>query len=275
MATALETLPPGTTASLPPLPAGWQEMSYAALANGSLAILGTDVDLRAELSPGPDDANDRRNPYRVARHASGRIWTFDGENLAEGPAFPLASPYLLFDRFPDGRWLVARRRDDIDSGERILSPGGDALDSIYLGDGLAHLKIDDLGRIWVGWFDEGIFGNTGWRIPGRDRPPSQSGIACFDEHRRLLCEAEPMLPIISDCYALNVSGTTAWACTYVDFPIITLGNGPERRWPTPLSGTQAIAVAGDHLLAAGGYGADGNRLLLLALGENAVEICGE
>jgi hypothetical protein len=272
MSTMPDTLPPGTTHALPPLPAGWRPLNYAALADGSLAILGTDVDLRSARSRAPDGAPSPASPFALAQRAAARLWTFDGQALVEGPAFPLASPYLLVDRFADGRWLVARRFADPDRGERILSPDGDPLGSIYLGDGVAHLKIDDAGRIWVGWIDEGIFGNGGWRIPGRDGPPSQSGLACFDEHGHVIREAPRTDPPIDDCYALNVSGATAWACTYAGFPILALERGADRRWSTSLSGTSALAIDGDHLLAAGGYGDDGTRLTLLRLGESAANV---
>ncbi|MBT2186862.1 hypothetical protein [Sphingobium nicotianae] len=276
MTAALETLRHAASITLPPLPMGWQVVTYAALADGSLAILGTDVDLRAEHRRGSDGAPGAGDPFRLARRATARLWTFDGHALAEGPTFPMASPSLRVDRFPDGRWLVVRTRSDVDCGERIFAPGGAILGSVYLGDGIEHLKIDDDGRIWVGWCDEGVFGNSSWQIPGRDAPPSAAGVACFDEQGGLLHQAEQTEPLIADCYALNVAGTAAWACTYMSFPITALGSGPQRRWATSLAGVRAIAVAGDHVLAAGGYGEEDNRLTLLKLngeGEEAGTLC--
>ena len=64
----------------------------------------------------------------------------------------------------------------------------------------------------------------------------------------------------------TVTGDEAWACTYAGFPIIRLGDQPERRWLTELSGTSALAVDGPHILAAGGYDRDANQAKLLQLG---------
>jgi hypothetical protein len=267
MTTAPETLPPGSAVALPRLPAPWTVSGYAALADGTLAVLGTDVNVSAPRGRRFDGTAPATNPFTLARRATGKLWTFDGVKLIDGPTFSLASPTLLFDRFPDGRWLVARRIADVDSGERILSPEGSVLGSVYFGDGIGHMKIDDAGHIWIGWIDEGIFGNRGWRIGDDDRPPSGAGLACFGENGGLVRKADFAEPAIADCYALNIIGSTAWACTYTGFPIISLGIDHARFWSTTLAGTTAIAVAENRVLAAGGYGDEGNQLILLELGE--------
>jgi hypothetical protein len=147
-----------------------------------------------------------------------------------------------------------------------------------LGDGIQHLKIDERGRIWVGWFDEGVFGNVEWRVPGHEWPPSSYGLASFDDAGVLVAHANdpPAFGGIVDCYALNVVAETAWACTYGDFPILECR--PEtgsRWWSTELSGPSAIAIAAPYVLAAGGYEENANRLVLVHLdrdrGENVHE----
>ena len=36
---------------------------------------------------------------------------------------------------------------------------------MMLGDGIQHLQTTKSGEIWAAYFDEGIFGNLGWRRP--------------------------------------------------------------------------------------------------------------
>jgi hypothetical protein len=78
-----------------------------------------------------------------------------------------------------------------------------------LGDGIEHVAIDAEDRVWVGWFDEGMFGNDGWRVPGQEWPPSSNGVACFATDGALL--PLPVWPAeagtIADCYALNCCAT--------------------------------------------------------------------
>jgi hypothetical protein len=238
---------------LPPLPEDWRLVEHAALADGSLATL--------------------------ASNAAGgeiRLWTFDGHVQSEGIDVPFYPRCGRFDRFPDGRWLVANARGSDDNG-RVLGADGQELRRIRLGDGLWHLKIDDAGRIWVGWFDEGVFGNDGWTYPGREWPPSSHGLAAFDEFGSVVAEAnEGPHHGIADCYSLNVTGETAWACTYADFPIVSLTvNRQPRWWTTALSGVRAVAVEPPYVLAAGGYQENNNRAVLLRLDEHTAETVDE
>lgn len=239
---------------LPELPVGWELQAYALLSDGTLGLLGI----------GGGDV------------AGVRLWAFDGEKLIAGPRklCILACPH--FDRFPDGRWLVASVRGDGPDGH-ILDVSGQEVRRIRLGDGIMHVKVDTGGRIWVGWFDEGVFGNSDWKIPGREWPPSAHGLAAFDEFGNVI-DAADQGPHngIADCYSLNVIGKTAWACTYADFPILAFVPGePVRWWTTGLSGTRALAVDPPYVLAAGGYGENGNRLTLLKLGAKEAATIGE
>jgi len=205
-------LPAPNTTPLPPLPNGWQAVKHAVLSDGNLAIVGTDVDLRNEWR-WDDRGMVIGNPNQLAATAQARIWIFDGNTVTEGPTFPLLTPFPVFDRFPDGRWLVASARAFDKANARIFSAQGQELARIRLGDGIEHLKIDEENRIWVGWFDEGVFGNGGWHVPGHEWPPSAYGLAAFDDAGVFLGHANeaPVNSLIADCYALNVFDGTAWA----------------------------------------------------------------
>jgi hypothetical protein len=260
----MSDIPASAALTIPSLPEGWHVLSFKVFAGSRLAIVGVNADLHGAWR------SDREQkavgePWRLAAHATARVWTVQNDDLIEGVQFPLLEPFPIVDQFPDGRWLVANARSRGLGNARILKADGTEERRIELGDGIEHIKIDDHHRIWVGWFDEGVFGNDNWRFPGLKRAPSVYGIAAFDDQGALLKHAT--LESAVDCYALNVSGDEAWACTYTDFPLWQMSNERERTWPTTLRGTCAIAVSYPHVLAAGGYKDDANRVVLLRLDE--------
>ena len=155
----------------------------------------------------------------------------------------------------------------------MLAPDGVVLDRLTIGDEIEHVAIDAEDRVRVGWFDEGMVGNDGWRVPGQEWSPSSNGVARFTADGVLL--PLPGWPVeagtIADCYALNVVGASAWACPYNKFPLVRFVPGePARWWRTNIRGSKAIAVDGKHALLAGGYQKEANRLALVDLVENGV-----
>jgi hypothetical protein len=149
-----------------------------------------------------------------------------------------------------------------------LSKEGDLLARFPVGDGVGQIQADGAGGVWVGHFDEGIFGDE----------LGQAGIAHFDAFG---CETwranygQP-IPSVDDCYTLNAIGGEAWACYYSDFPILRIGlDGACRVWSNGVRGATAIAVDGDNVVLFGGYNEDVSRIALLKLGENAAEWIGE
>jgi len=140
-----------------------------------------------------------------------------------------------------------------------------------LGDGVEHLQADKAGRLWVGYCDEGVYGNFGWG----NHPMGWAGLASFDSFGNHLWDFIPPggFDVISDCYALNVSDDAVWACYYTDFPIVRVdSNGKAAGWTTPLRGPSAISVSGNLVLAFGGYREHRSNCSLLHLGEGTAEV---
>ena len=269
--------PSATSISIPTLPEGWNILTYSVLAGGTLAIVGSDEDLHHEWRR---DSEGRvlGKPSEVAARALGRIWTFDGTGLVAGPIFPLLTPFPRIDRFPDGRWLVASVRKWPDLPDRILDEAGSEISRLTLGDGIMQMKIDASDRIWVGWFDEGVFGNETWRVPDLEWPPSAYGLAAFDSAGKVLRVSSGSVPEeqIADCYALNVIGDQVWASTFPGSPISMSNDGAAFRWwRTTLDGSLALAVAAPYFLAAGGFGDEGDRVVLGRLDQDHVTIIDE
>ena len=61
---------------------------------------------------------------------------------------------------------MASARSDGSVNARVLDQSGSELRRLGLGDCIEHIKIDESGLIWVGWFDQGVIGNKKWSYPG-------------------------------------------------------------------------------------------------------------
>lgn len=138
--------------------------------------------------------------------------------------------------------------------------------SFAIGDAVEHVQTAADGSIWVGYFDEGVFG-------GGDLSPH--GVVCFAPDgtpvfRYSALAREHSLPGVDDCYAMNVAPEgDVWLFYYTDFPLVRLHDRwPARVWrvsgDAPIIGSHAFAVAGDRALFVGGYRRH-ERLFLVAL----------
>jgi hypothetical protein len=154
----MNDIPTPVTSAMPSLPDGWY-VRFKVLAGSRLATIGVNAGLhgawRSDL-----EQNTVGEAWRLAAKAAAGVWTLDGNDLIEGVQFPLLEPFPIIEQFPDGRWLVTNARSGGRGNACILGPDGTEERRFELGDGIEHIKIDDHHRIWVGWFDEGVFGTT-------------------------------------------------------------------------------------------------------------------
>jgi len=128
----------------------------------------------------------------------------------------------------------------------------------------------------VGYFDEGVYGNFGWQHDGG--PFGAAGLSCFSQDGKKIWDFEPPegVDAISDCYALNVSSTSAWAYYYTDFPIAFVDSEWRvRTWKTHISGAKAFAVGNERILLYGGYGDRRTACSLLKIQNGATELIGD
>ncbi|WP_061297964.1 hypothetical protein [Herbidospora cretacea] len=114
-----------------------------------------------------------------------------------------------------------------------------------LGDGIEHVQTTPSGEIWVGYFDEGIGGNFGWGGPRGPEPIGASGLVRFSAglERVWTFPEDPPYGGISDCYALNVAGEDAWACYYMDFPVVRVSGDEVTAWENTVEDARALVVA--------------------------------
>ncbi|NEC07974.1 hypothetical protein [Streptomyces sp. SID7909] len=214
-------------------------------------VFGTAHWLLADRAPQPGGDALPFDALVVSVHPGGDV------ELTELSAVRARWPHL--DRLPDGGFVVAasraRRYEDADQVQVFDALGREA-SSFSVGDAIEHMLVDEAGHIWVGHFDENPAGIRRWSPTGHIYWTSDGA----------------SIPGLFDCYALNVSGTTAWACTYTDFPLVEIRpDRPVRVWPNQVRGAKAVAIHGERVAFYGGYGEEVDRLTRGELTEASVE----
>ena len=259
----------GTTIPLPSPPAGWFDYGYAVLWNGDLALARTDRDIHTERGRWRDRV--QRGEVGAAQpnfcESRLRLSTFDG--CTENGAIEVRSDgWPKADRLPDGRWLIAESVVAHDGhNARLFAADGAPVGTFDIDACFSHLQCAADGTIWVGYFDQGVFSGS---------PISSSGIARLATDGTVLWKFNDHGdPFISDCYALTLDGPTLWCCPYTDFPIIRVEHGVMKYWRNKVAGASALAVNGDLVLLAGGYGDQAERIALLRLGDEQADQIGE
>jgi hypothetical protein len=151
--------------------------------------------------------------------------------------------------------------DDIEQNALVYGRDGVLKRAFVLGDGIRHVAVASDRTIWVGYFDEGIFGNFGW-----DSPLGASGLVQWSPEGAMLYEFTtlPDLDPMADCYALNVDPSGAvWCCYYDSFPLVRIESGAITGvWTSEVAGARCIAVSEPYALL---HGCDNARDVLVLL----------
>ncbi|MEU7476597.1 hypothetical protein AB0A63_11485 [Lentzea sp. NPDC042327] len=191
--------------------------------------------------------------------------------------FPSVQP------LPGGRFLVvgARcrwRKNDPERNAFVYDATGAVEAAHTFGDGIEHVQATRDGEVWVAYFDEGVYGNFGWGEADSPAPVGSCGLIRFSadltRQWRYPSHWEDEWGAISDCYALNVGDSAAWACYYTDFPVVRIDDAVSG-WHNEVRGAKALAVAGDRIALYGGYGPDRHRLVVGVLANGRVEVTGK
>jgi hypothetical protein len=141
--------------------------------------------------------------------------------------------------FEDG-WLLAEGRGGL---AQICDKNGHPVRTLDLGDASEHVQTTPDGHIWVGYFDEGVYG----------RGIGSAGLVCFESSGTPVFKYDEFarqhdIPCIDDCYTLNVSDSAVWLSYYADFPLVCLKNFElEQVWHS-LGPNLGIAIRGDRLI---------------------------
>ena len=250
---------------LPAAPEGWFDYGYAALMDGRLALVRLRRDIHSECARWLQEAAraNRKLPRPTVRNEHIRLSVFDGTIETDAVIVP-SGFHPIVDRTKDGRWVVASARaGNGEKNGRIYSARGDEEWAMVLWDGIETLSCAPDGTLWVGYFDEGVFGG---RFNGGGPSVSAGGIVQFDAKGQVLWSFNDQVKdehSIADCYAMTLAGNALWSCFYTDFPIARVDGGKVTLWSNQVDGAKAIAVADNIVLLAGGYAGDGERIAVL------------
>ena len=242
---------------------------------GLAAVTSTTVSAGGACFPDP----------AAARPVAARITVHTPDLAAVTPIADLALSHITVQPMPGGQFLVAGarcrwRRDGPDRNGVLYDADGQVVAERVLGDGIGHVLAASDGQVWVGYFDEGIYGNYGWGQPGADEPVGASGIVQFSPGLEPVWRYPRYTEIgpwdaISDCYALNVDERCVWTCYDSDFPVVRIRDDAVAGWHNDITGASALAVAGSRVALFGGYGPDHDRLAVAELGAGRAQPAGQ
>lgn len=159
-----------------------------------------------------ESAEQRSGPYDAM------VVTVAGEGCHETRLSSALPRFPRIDSLPDGGFVLADGRcREGDDQVQVFDMLGRPTWTFQVGDAIEHLLADESGDLWLGYFDEGIFGGD---------PLSAAGV------RRWSSTGEPLWAYspppgadwIAECYALNVDGRTAWV-----YPCLKEGDAPVIR----------------------------------------------
>ncbi|MDX2555302.1 hypothetical protein [Streptomyces stelliscabiei] len=181
---------------------------------------------------------------------------------------PVSARFPQLGSLPDGGFVVADARSrDGDDQVQVFDALGRPAWAFRVGDGIEHLLTDEAGDLWVGYFDEGVFGD----------PLSAPGARRWSRTGTPLWEYRPPAGVdqIADCYALNVGRAATWVYPYTRFPLVEIGGDDSfRARTTEVRGAKGVAVHEERVAFLGGYRGAHDLLTLARLTETSVETTG-
>lgn len=165
---------------------------------------------------------------------------------------PTEENYDFIQPLGEDEWLLVRARSasDDDRNAHVYGMDGNLRRSFPAGDGIEDVQATRRSRIWISFFDEGVFGNV---------KLGQSGLVCVDQYGATVHDFAAYAQttgFIADCYAMNVSDDhDTWLCYYTDFPLVKLTDGQLAGFwlRVPVKGSHAFAVSSGRVLFAGCY----------------------
>ncbi|MGO4569647.1 hypothetical protein AB4Z52_32535 [Rhizobium sp. 2YAF20] len=215
------------------------------------------------------------------RHDSAKVWSLwsSDQGYCADLSLPEDFKFPIFAPLQNRGVLVANGLCPWIDGEtpglnaHLFDANGKVLESFHAGSSISDIQGDSAGRIWISYFDEGVFGNHGWNGPGPAGLGS-GGLVCVDiaghihwQHNHP--EAERY---IDDCYALNVTGLDIWFYYYSDFCLGQIR--PEFMTSyseVPFRGSHAFATDGKIFVFAAQYREEPTLCHLAVLGPEGMK----
>lgn len=247
---------------VPQPPPGWHALAYAITLDGHLALMWTDCDVRA-LHEASRDKDGAWQSFDVPDHARARISLFDGQALNHSLDVPLVHyPHVLFDRLPDGRWIIIGRHRQRGDPHAHLIAGDGSTSTVRLGDDILHLQCAADNKLWAGYNDVGCLTSTSIARHGivRATPAGRVtwGLNADKAFRHHWADSV-------EC--LNVSNAGVFAVIWPGYVIVRLDTPRPKFLRGRTECPDALATANGHFMLSGGFAydtpGDRNRLTLL------------
>ena len=142
----------------------------------------------------------------------------------------------------DGFMLVASRcfcKDDVgENNAAVLDEHGNIIRQYCFGDGISDVITLADGRIITSYFDEGIFGNYGWK-----KPLGSSGLVVWDKDGNIIWNADDG---IYDCYAMNIDDTERlWYYYYDKFELVCTDLNSKKVYQPNIEGSRMLILPSD------------------------------
>ncbi len=228
--------------------------------DGGMVVLSADAppDYRTKDNRFAKAQGDKPNRFRIDSWTPNTLQTV---TLAE-----TTNNYHSVQPLAGSEWLLTcHRARNGEPNAVVHSADGAAIRTFFLGDGIESVQTTPNGEaIWVSYFDEGVY--SGGEL-------EHNGLVCFDRAGTPTLRfsdfwhGDLSVPVIDDCYALNVTNDTeTWAYYYTDFPLVQIKNGAVEsvRDDLKIAGSKAFAVFNNRALLGGGYG-ETDRVYLINL----------
>lgn len=242
-------------ADIPEPPDGYA-LAASSVSNGGAGLfLFVDEQKLSQVFARYEDPDGASFPEtRVAESADAQFVEVTSNAVTRTDLRGIDLAFPMIDSLPDGQILVAgaraERHEDgtCDLNGQVFAPNGSLSRRFLLGDGIARLACDGHGRIWVSYFDEGVYGNLGWGDADEPAPFGAAGLACFDGDGRVLWKfaadgADGEQRYIDDCYAMNVGNDEVWIYYYSDFDLCEIDAGSMELTSRAVTGWQYTGTA--------------------------------
>lgn len=281
MVKAIPTIPLHQSATTRTLsrPAGFKPVSVAVGLNGSAIRLLVPNEIADRLFATTEQPRFALFPKTKTEDYSSVVVVSGPAGIDELRLSGLTATFPQIEMLPGNEYLVvAPRCQRFSDGThelnaKVYDSSGALKREFLLGDGIQHVQADVRGNIWVGYFDEGVYGNFGWQEAGG--PFGAAGLSCFSDGGQKLWDFDPPegFDQISDCYALNVTRRDVWAYYYTGFPFVRIDSRRQVRcWETESAGGSTFAVSEQKILLYGGYRDERTACKLFTIGDKGAEL---
>ncbi|MFG2038816.1 hypothetical protein [Dactylosporangium sp. NPDC048998] len=170
----------------------------------------------------------------------------------------------------DRRILLADARTQRNGtpNAQVWTADGHLVRTGHLGDAIEELLTTPSGNVWVGYFDEALGGGG----------PQGHGLVRFTQDLvpDWLYPFDAGLPIVFDCYALNVQGERAYCCAYTDFHLVSVEGDTATDWgAAPYRSAHGLLVQGSDGALINGPGPEYDLVTPFRLRKDCFEAAGQ